>query len=84
MVGVARIERATLCLKGRCSTTELHTLVATARHFAFFEKQKNTTVWALLLSISNAILNPYLAFEIVNKRLMYYTDFLGFFKALRI
>ena|SRR5258708_2679763 len=27
LVGVARIERATLCLKGRCSTTELHTLV---------------------------------------------------------
>jgi molecular chaperone DnaJ len=25
LVGVARIERATLCLKGRCSTTELHT-----------------------------------------------------------
>jgi hypothetical protein len=25
MVGVERIERSTLCLKGRCSTTELHT-----------------------------------------------------------
>ena len=25
LVGVVRIERTTLCLKGRCSTTELHT-----------------------------------------------------------
>ncbi len=33
MVGVARIERATLCLKGRCSTTELHTHVAAGKRF---------------------------------------------------
>ncbi len=36
LVGVARIERATLCLKGRCSTTELHTLSSqSGRHCAF-------------------------------------------------
>ena len=28
LVGVARIERATVCLKGNCSTTELHTLAS--------------------------------------------------------